>query len=95
MAGKSIRTPIQIMGHGKLMRGTSEKSGKPYHFQEVSFGFTHPWMSGLRCDTDTLDGSDLIAVGCENGVSVGDVFDAFVTIDQYKNARIVGLISRA
>ena len=92
---KSIRTSVQILGVGKLMRGTSTKNGKPYHFQEVSFGFTHPWVNGMRCGHDTLDGSDLTAVGCPDGVQVGDIFDCFVDIDSYKNARIVGLISRA
>lgn len=90
------RTEIQVFGVGKLMRGTSEKNNKPYHFQEVSFGFAHPWMQGMRCGHSSIDGAQLIAVGCgDSGLTVGDTFDAVITVNAFGQAKIACLISRA
>lgn len=80
----TTRTTVQILGVGKLMRGTSEKTKKDYHFQEVSFGFPHGWMEGLRCGHSSVDGASLTAVNCgETGLSVGDIFDAVVTVNEF------------
>ena len=92
----TTRTPVQILGVGKLMRGTSSKSGRDYHFQEISFGFPHPWLEGLRCGHSSVDGASLIAVGCgETGLSVGDTYDAVVTVNEFGNAKLACLICRA
>lgn len=90
------RMEIQVFGTGKLMRGTSEKNQKPYHFQEVSFGFAHPWVTGMRCGHCSVDGAQLIAVGCgDTGLTVGDTFDAVVTVNSFGQAKIAVLLSRA
>lgn len=89
------RVPVQILGTGKLMKGNAKNTGNPYCFQEVCFGFPHTWFDGLRTGFCSIQGADMAAVGCPDGVHVGDTFEAFVNIDQYKNATIVGLISRA
>lgn len=90
------QTTVEIVGAGKRMRGFSEKTKKTYDFQEVSFTFPHNWMDGVRADTDTIQGADLDKVGCAGeGCKPGDVFDAWVQIDQYKNAKIAALVARA
>lgn len=91
----TTRTEIQVFGTGKLMRGTSEKNGKNYHFQEVSFGFAHPWYTGMRCGHSSVDGANLIAVGCgDSGLTVGDTFDAVVTVNAFGQAKLACLVSR-
>lgn len=90
---KLTQVEIMIVGHGKRMSGVSEKTKKPYDFQEVSFTYEHPWYKGVRADFDSIDGEDMTRCGIpESGVQVGDRFIAWVQIDEYKNARIAGLV---
>lgn len=90
---KLIQTEIEIIGHGKRMSGVSEKTKRPYDFQEVSFQYIHPWYEGVRADFDSIDGEDMSRCGVPAaGVQVGDRFMAWVQVDEYKNARIAGLV---
>lgn len=91
----TARATLVVHGHGKFMQGVSEKTKKPYAFQEVSFAYEHPWFTGDRCDTATIQGADLAAVGCPDGAAVGDVFEAFIMVDGYGNTKVVGLVGRA
>lgn len=91
----SCRGTVQILGVNKCMKGNSAKNGQPYHFQEVSFGFVHSWTEGLRCGHCSIQGDSLNAVGCADGVRVGDMFDAYVTVNSFGQAKIGCLIARA
>lgn len=86
---------IEVVGCGKRMTGFSEKTKKNYDFQEISFIFDHEWMDGFRADTDTVQGAALDKIGyAGEPVKPGDKLDAWVNIDQYKNAKIVALVAK-
>lgn len=87
---------IEIVGCDKRLTGYSEKTKSNYDFQKVSFTFSHPHMEGVRADTTKIQGAALDKLGY-NGepVKVGDLFDAWVQVDQYENAKIAALVARA
>lgn len=72
----SIRTPIEIVGLGNRMTGTSKKTNKPYDFQSVSFMYADKYTTGMAAGTTTLDGSTLDAI--PGGIQIGNTYDAIV-----------------
>lgn len=66
-----MRKTVQILGVGQHKFGIAKKSGKPYDFQELSFGYNSPDYSGMRCETIGVDSN---VIGDHQFVP-GDVVD--------------------
>ena len=72
----SMRTPIEIVGLGKRMTGTSSKTGRPYDFQSVSFLFADKYITGMAAGTTALDGAALDAI--PGGLMIGNTYEAVI-----------------
>ena len=61
---------VQVVGHGRHMKGTSQKNGKPYDFMEVTYTFERRGYEGSCCDKISIPGSlidldSLVTLGAE------------------------------
>lgn len=81
------RCVVCVVGVADRMKGTSQKTGKDYDFQEVAITFSNSW--GNNCVAcANIDGP----VVDQMQVRVGCVYDAVV--NQYNGRTYVDLISQ-
>ncbi len=75
---------MQIVGHGRHMKGTSQKNNKPYDFCEVTYTYEQNGYEGSRCDKLSIPGS---LIDIDKFVQVG----ASLFFDFNQNGQLVNI----
>ena len=67
-----MRATITVVGLGQRKQGISDKTKKPYDFQNVSFTYPDAYTTGESAATSLVGGPDIDAVG---GLRIGQQYD--------------------